>query len=159
MSTVGVFSTMGYSNNKRVSPMVRNTPTVLMISPTCIMISPMVLSIPHGIQDTPTVLRIPPMVLNTPMVLKISPTFIMISPTVLNTPTVLKISPHRTEHPHCTEHPHSTAHILYRVIIWIFFNSMFQNFNGILIRFQIMELKKICMITIKMPQWISHFFS
>ena len=34
-------------------------------------------------------------------------------------------------------------------IMWIFFNSIIQNFNGILIKFQIMELKKIRMITIK----------
>ena len=47
MSTVGVFSTVGYSNNKRFPPpTILNTPTVLMISPT-------VLSIPHGIQDNP----------------------------------------------------------------------------------------------------------
>ena len=31
-----------------------------------------------------------------------------------------------------------------------FFNSIIQNFNGIFIKFQIMELKKIRMITIKM---------
>ena len=31
-----------------------------------------------------------------------------------------------------------------------FFNSITQNFNGILIKFQIIELKKIRMITIKM---------
>ena len=31
-----------------------------------------------------------------------------------------------------------------------FFNSIIQNFNGILIKFQTMELKKIRMITIKM---------
>ena len=36
------------------------------------------------------------------------------------------------------------------IIIWIFFNSIIQNSNGILIKFQIMELKKIRMITIKM---------
>ena len=35
-------------------------------------------------------------------------------------------------------------------IIWIFFNSIIQNFNGILITFQIMELKEIRTITIKM---------
>ena len=34
------------------TPMVLNTPTVLMISPTCIMISPMVLHTPHGIAHT-----------------------------------------------------------------------------------------------------------
>ena len=32
-----------------------------------------------------------------------------------------------------------------------FFNSIIQNLNGILIKFQIRELKKIRMITIKMP--------
>ena len=32
----------------------------------------------------------------------------------------------------------------------IFCNSIIQTFNGILIKFQIMELKKIRMITIKM---------
>ena len=35
-------------------------------------------------------------------------------------------------------------------IIGIFFNSIIQNFNGILITFQIMELKEIRTITIKM---------
>ena len=35
-------------------------------------------------------------------------------------------------------------------ILWIFFNSIIRNFNGTLIKFQIMELKKIRMVTIKM---------
>ena len=35
-------------------------------------------------------------------------------------------------------------------IMWTFFDSIIQNFNGILIKFEIMELKKIRMITIKM---------
>ena len=35
-------------------------------------------------------------------------------------------------------------------IIWIVFNSIIQNFNGILVKFQIMRLKKIRMITTKM---------
>ena len=50
ISTVGVFSTVGYSNNKRFPPTLMNTPMVLT-----------------------TVLMISPMVLNTPTVLKISP--------------------------------------------------------------------------------------
>ena len=48
MSTVGVFSTVGYSNDKRLFPPRYWTPsTVLMISPTCIMISP------HGTEHPP----------------------------------------------------------------------------------------------------------
>ena len=44
----GVFSTVGYSNNKRFFPPRYWTPsTVLMISPTCIMISP------HGTEHPP----------------------------------------------------------------------------------------------------------
>ena len=97
-----------------ISPTVLNTPTVLMISPTCIVISPTVLNIPTVLKISPTVLKVTPTLLNTPTVLNISPhgtednltstvlnstehshgthdipTFIMISPIVLNTPTVL----------------------------------------------------------------------
>ena len=89
MSTVGVFSTVGYSNNKRFPPTVLNTPTVLKITPTVL--------------NTPMVLKISPTVLNTPTVLKISPRVLMISPTVLNTL-------------HGPEHPHGAAHALYRVV-------------------------------------------
>ena len=86
MIHVGVFSTVGYSNNKRFSPTVLNTP--------------------HGTHDVPHVHHDTPTVLNIPTVLKITPTVLMISPAVLNTPrysryphiyhnspTVLKISP------------------------------------------------------------------
>ena len=59
MSTVGVFSVMGYSNNNIFPPP------------------------PHGTE------MISLTVLNTPTVLKISSTVLMISPTALNTPTVL----------------------------------------------------------------------
>ena len=81
-----------YSNFKGWYP-----PTVLNI--------PMVLNTPTVLKITPTVLMISPPVLNTPMVHKISPTFIMISP------TVLKISSHGTHDiPHGAEHPHGTEH-------------------------------------------------
>ena len=43
MSTVGMFSTVGENILLFEYPMALNTLTVLMISPTCIMISPMVL--------------------------------------------------------------------------------------------------------------------
>ena len=46
------------------TPMVLNTPTVLMISPICIMISSTVLSIPHDTQDNPTFIMISPTVLH-----------------------------------------------------------------------------------------------
>ena len=78
-------------------PMVLNTPTVLMISPTCIMISLTVLKFQRMASPT---------VLNTPTVLMISPTCIMVSPTVLNiphgtqdNPTVLMISPQYSRYP------------------------------------------------------------
>ena len=91
MSTVGVFSTMGYSNNKRLSP--------------------------YGTQHPPRYSWYPPRpswnpprywtsstVLNTPTVLKISPH--------------LSWYPHSTEHPHGTQDiphgahdiPHGTEH-------------------------------------------------
>ena len=93
MSTVGVFSTVGYSNNKRFSPHSTEHPHGTHDIPH------MHLDIPHGTQiSSPTVLKITlmvltisPMVLNTPTVLKISSTFIM-------------ISPHGTEKLHSTEH-------------------------------------------------------
>ena len=100
MSTMGVFSTVGYSNNKRFPSTVLNTPTVLMISPTCIMISPTVLNtptvlkitphgthdIPHGTQDIPHIYH----------------DFF----TVLNTPHGTQDIPHGTpDIPHGTEHP------------------------------------------------------
>ena len=80
---------------------ILNTPMVLVISITCIMISPHGTQIskdgiPHGTEHpygtheiSPTCITISPTVLNTPTVLKISPTVLMISPTVLSTPTVL----------------------------------------------------------------------
>ena len=67
VSTVGVFSALGYSNNKRFPPTVLNT-----LHGTH--------GIPHVHHDILTVL-------------KITPTVLMISPMVLNTPMVLKISP------------------------------------------------------------------
>ena len=71
MSTVGVFSTVGYSNNKRFFPHGTQDN-------------------PHGTQDIPHIYHDIPTVLNTPTVLKISPTVLMISPTVLMiSPTVL----------------------------------------------------------------------
>ena len=90
MSTMGVFSTVGYSNNKRLSPTVLNTLHGTHDIPTCIMISPTVLNIPTVLKITPTVLMI------SPRYSRYLPTFIMISPTVLNTPTLLKMSPHGT---------------------------------------------------------------
>ena len=112
MSTVGVFSTVGYSNDKRFPPWYLTPSMVLMISPTCIMIFPMVLNISHGTQDDPpTVLMISPMVLHTPH-------------STQDIPHIYHDIPHGTEHPHSTqdishcthdiphgtEHPHSTEH-------------------------------------------------
>ena len=84
------------------------TPTVFIISPTCIMISstvlntPTVLKItpqyswyahssehPHGTQEIPTFIMISPTVLNTPQYSRYPPTVLMISSMVLKTPTVL----------------------------------------------------------------------
>ena len=136
LSTVGdtqycgdLMSTMGYSvpwgKNLLLFeyPTVLNTHTVLMISPTCVMISPTVLKFqrmdphgtehPHGTHDIPTCIMISPMVLSIPHSTQDNPhgthdiphgtehphgtqdipTFIMISPTALNTPTVPWISP------------------------------------------------------------------
>ena len=70
-----VFSTVGYSNNKRSS-----LPRYSWYLATCIMISPTVLGIPYGAQDNPRGTH------DIPTVLKISPTFIMKYPTVLNIP-------------------------------------------------------------------------
>ena len=93
-----VFSTMGYSNNKRFPPMALNTlhsthdispqysitPMVLMITLTVLKISPTVLKISlHGTQDIP-----PRYSRYTSMVLKISPT-VLNTLMVLSTPTVL----------------------------------------------------------------------
>ena len=47
MSTVGVFSTVGYSNNKRLLPTVLNTLHDTHDIPTCIMISS------HGTEHPP----------------------------------------------------------------------------------------------------------
>ena len=86
MSTVGVFSTVEYSNNKRFSPYDTEHPHGTH-------------DIPHGTELSPTVF-------------KITPTVLMIAPTVLNTPTVLKIFPHiYHDIPHGTEHPHGTQDI------------------------------------------------
>ena len=93
MSTLGVFSTMGYSNNKRFSPRYWTPSMVLMISPTCIMISPTLL--------------------NTPTVLKISPTFIMISPTVLNTPQYSRYPPRYSWYPPWYWTPTTVLHTNY----------------------------------------------
>ena len=63
----------GVLKQQKIPPAALNTPTVLMISPTYIMIPPMVLSIATVLKITPTVLMIYPAVLNTPTVLKRSP--------------------------------------------------------------------------------------
>ena len=82
----------GYSNNKRVSPTVLNTPMVLMISPTA-------LSIPHSPQDNPHIYHdIPHGAEHLPRYSRYLPTCILISPMVLNI-------------------PHGTTHTLYRVQI------------------------------------------
>ena len=91
-----MFSTVGGSLLLFEYPTVLNTPMVLMISPTCIMISPMVLKFQRMVS---------PMVLNTPTVLMISPTCIMISPTVQNTPRYSRYPHIYHDIPHGTEHP------------------------------------------------------
>ena len=84
-------------------PMVLNTPIVLMISPTCIMISPYGTqiskdSIPHGTEHPHGTHDIP--------------TCIMISSTVLNIPHSTQDNPPwYSWYPHGIEHPHSTQGI------------------------------------------------
>ena len=124
MSTVGVFSTVGYSNNKTFPPTVLNTlhgthdipqvhhdipprywtsPTVLKVTPTVLMISPTVLNIPHGTQGIPHIYHDIPHGTEHPHGTQdIPPRYSWYPPTVLNTPTVLIT-------------PHGTAHTLYRV--------------------------------------------
>ena len=90
ISTSIMISPMVLKLQRMVSPMILNTPTVLMI-PHVHHYIPAALSIPHGTQDNPTVL--------------------MISPTVLNIPHGTQDIPHRTHDiPHVTEHPHGSAH-------------------------------------------------
>ena len=127
MSTLGVFSIVGYSNKKDFPPMVLNTLHGTHDIPHVHHDIPMVLNTPTVLKITPTVLMITPMVLNTPrysrylhvyhdirhgtehpMVLKISPTVLMVSPMVLNTPTVLSTTT-------VLNTPHGAAHTLYRV--------------------------------------------
>ena len=67
MSTVGVFSTLGYSNNKKFPSTVLNT-----LHSTH--------DIPHVHHDISTVLIIPTVIKITPTVIKITPTVLMISP-------------------------------------------------------------------------------
>ena len=66
MSTVEVFSTVGYSNNKRFPPTVLNTLHGTHDIPHMHHDSPHGTEHPHGTLDNPTVLMIPPTVLNTP---------------------------------------------------------------------------------------------
>ena len=77
----GVFSTAGYSNNKRFSPHgTEHPPQYSWYPPRASWYPPTVLNIPHGTQDNPTWYSwYPPRY-------KISPMFFMISLTVLNTP-------------------------------------------------------------------------
>ena len=86
MSTVGVFSTVGYSNNKRFFP-------------------------PRYSWYPPRASWYPPQYWTSPMVLKITPTVLMIPPRYWTPSTVLKISPHLSWYPHGTEHPHGTQDI------------------------------------------------
>ena len=118
MSTGGMFSTVGYSNNKRFSPTVLNTlhgthdiphvhhdiphstehPTVLQITPHGTHDIPHGTEHPHGTQDIPHIYRdIPHGTEHPPRYSRYSPMVLMISPTVLNTP-------------HGTDHLHGTAH-------------------------------------------------
>ena len=138
MSTVeGVQYRGGKSLLLSEYPTVLNTPMVLMISSTCIMIPPTVLKFqrmvsphgtehPHGTHDIPPrvqyrggkslLLSEYPTVLNTPMVLMISSTCIMIPPQYSNfkgwyPPTVLNTPTVLMISPHVHHDiPHSTEH-------------------------------------------------
>ena len=84
----GVFSTVGYSNNKRFPPTILNTLHSTHDIPHGI-------EHPHGTQDNSQGTHDIPHSTEHPTVLNISPTFIMIParyltpPRVLNTPTIL----------------------------------------------------------------------
>ena len=96
---------------RMVSPTVLNPPTVLMISPICIMISPTVLSIPRVLKITSHGTHDIPHSTEHPHGTQDIPTFIMISPMVLNTPWYSRF-PHGTQDiPHGTHDiPHDTEH-------------------------------------------------
>ena len=124
MSTMGVFSTAGYPNNKRLfSPQYWTPSTVLMISPRAPWYPPRYSRYPHGTHDIPMVLMISPWFWTPPQYSRYPPHLSWYpprywtphgtqdiphgthgTPMVLNTPTVLST-------------PNGTAHTLYRVLI------------------------------------------